>query len=165
MSMNDQQRQTQKNSSHYQAKLAVHERDRNQCLNCREGFDDLSHLDVDHKIPRGRGGANTLTNLSSLCRRCHEAKHGERSHAPTVRFKSTGDMKDKDFRWFRQLWKQQFPALTETILNEPIEPKFNLSDAPYRAWHIPLGDLRRLDEVLAKRDDLEYAPLGAHNYM
>jgi hypothetical protein len=74
-------------------------------------------------------------------------------------------MKDKDFRWFRQLWKQQFPALTETILNEPIEPKFNLSDAPYRAWHIPLGDLRRLDEVLAKRDDLEYAPLGAHNYM
>jgi hypothetical protein len=75
-------------------------------------------------------------------------------------------MLDKDFRWYRHLWKQQFPALAELAINHRVEPKFNLADeAPYQAWHIPIGELRRLDEVLTKEDAIAYAPLGAHNYM
>ena len=47
-----------------------------------------------------------------------------------------------------------------------IEPVFNIADsAAYQAWHVPLGDLRRLDEVLADMDDLRYVPLGAAHYM
>jgi hypothetical protein len=79
---------------------------------------------------------------------------------------STGDMIDKDFRWFRHWWKQQLPALSEIALNHRIQPVFNIAEsAPYQAWHIPLGDLRRLDELLAKRDDAEYASLRAAEYM
>lgn len=162
----EQDGSTSPSSTVYEMKLAVHERDRYICICCRESFEDASNLDSDHIIPEGKGGPNTIRNQASECRRCHEAKHGERDHAPTVRFMSTGDMIDKDFRWFRQLWKQQFPALTELALSHRVEPKFNLADeAPYQAWHIPLGELRRLDEVLAEIEEVHYAPLGAHNYM
>jgi len=157
---------TEEYSSSYQAKLAVHERDRHTCIGCRKSFTDISHLDVDHVVPRGQGGSNSIRNKASECRRCHEAKHGERDHAPTVRFISTGDMIEEDFFWFKHLWNRQFPALTELALNYRVEPIFNIANsADYQAWHIPLGDLRRLDEVLAEMDDIKYVPLGAANYM
>jgi len=166
MSADDNDAVDQKYSSTHQAKLAVHERDRYTCIGCRESFEDISHLDVDHVIPRGQGGSNAIRNKASECRRCHEAKHGERDHAPTVRFTSTGDMIEQDFYWFRHLWKHQFPALTELAVDYRIEPVFNIADsAAYQAWHVPLGDLRRLDEVLADMDDLRYVPLGAAHYM
>jgi len=79
---------------------------------------------------------------------------------------STGDMINKDFRWFRHCWKEQIPALSELVLNHRIVPKFNLADeAPYQAWHIPLGELRRLDEILADSNEVEYSPMQAHHYM
>jgi hypothetical protein len=163
---NDDEQGDQKFNAAYQAKLAVHERDRYTCISCRENFEDDSHLDVDHIVPEGKGGPNTIRNKATECRRCHEAKHGEREHAPTVRFVSTGDMIQKDFRWFRHFWREQFPALSEVALSHRIKPKIDLADdTPYRAWHIPIGDLRRLDEVLANMDDLKYAPMGVHHYM
>lgn len=166
MSTDNHNSTDRKYSSTHQAKLAVHERDRRTCIGCRESFKDISHLDVDHVIPRGQGGSNTLRNKASECRRCHEAKHGERDHAPTVRFTSTGDMEDKDFYWFRHLWKHLFPSLTELAVDYRIEPLFNIADsAAYQAWHVPLGDLRRLDEVLADMDDLTYVPMGVEHYM
>ncbi len=158
MSAEDDEPSESKYSTTYQSKLAVHERDRYRCIGCRESFEDISDLDVDHIIARGIGGANTIRNKATECRRCHEAKHGEREHAPTVRFMSTGNMIDKDFRWFRHLWGQLFPAVSELALNYRIEPKFNIAGA--RAWHIPLGDLRRLDEVLTEMDGIEYDALG-----
>lgn len=150
-----------------QAKLTVHKRDRYTCIACRETFDDISHLDVDHIVPRGVGGPNTFKNKATLCRRCHEAKHDERPHGPTVRFVSTGDMPDTDFTWFRQLWNEQLPALSEVALDYRIVPKFNLKEtAPEdAAWHIPLGDLRRLDKALAEMDSVEYNSLRVKNYM
>lgn len=164
--MDNEEPSEQAYSTTYQAKIAVHERDQYTCIGCREQFDDISHLDVDHVIPAGKGGPNTIRNKATECRRCHEAKHDERDHAPTIRLVSTGDMIDKDFYWFRHLWKQQFPALSEAVLDYPIEPKFNLGGtSAYEAWHIPLGDLRRLDEVLANMDGLNYTPLRAENYM
>ena len=151
-------------SPNYQSKLAVHKRDRHTCISCRETFDDPSKLDVDHVIPRGRGGPNTIRNMASECRRCHEAKHGERDHGPTVRFASTGDMIDKDFYWFTHLWKHQFPVLTELAVNRSVEPVFNIADeAEYQAWHVPLGDLRRLDEKLSDMD-VTYIPMGERPY-
>jgi hypothetical protein len=152
MSTKNNEGQNQQHSATYQAKLAVHRRDQYTCIGCREQFDDISELDVDHIVSRGAGGSNTVKNKTTLCRRCHEAKHGERDHAPTIRFTSTGDMVDKDFRWYRRLWKEQFPAITEVALDYRIQPKFSLSEDPFQAWHIPLGDLRRADEILAKAD-------------
>jgi hypothetical protein len=163
MSTNDQEPTDERYSSTYQRKLIVHERDQNTCLCCGEVFEDTSHLDVDHNVPRGRGGPNTISNKMTLCRRCHEAKHGERDHAPTVRFISTGDMIEKDFSWYRHLWTEQLPALTEVVLKDRIVPKFALSEN--EAWHIPIGDLRRLDKVLAEKDRISYAPREAHHYM
>lgn len=166
MSMDEEQASDGRYSSTYQTKLAVHERDRFTCICCRENFDDVSHLDVDHVVPRGKGGPNTIRNKATQCRRCHEAKSDERDHAPTVRFISTGDMIQKDFRWFRHFWNDLFPALSAVALNHRIKPKFNLADkAPYEAWHIPLGELRRLDEVLAERDDIRYNGVKAHRFM
>lgn len=153
-------------SATHQAKLAIHERDRHMCICCRETFEDASDLDVDHIVPRGRGGANTFRNKGSECRRCHEAKHDERDHAPTIRFVSTEDMDQADFIWFRHFWTDVLPALTEVAVGQRIIPVFDIADsAEYRAWHIPLGDVRRLDEVLAGMDDLNYASMGAHHYM
>lgn len=126
----------------------------------------VSDLDADHVVPQGRGGPNTLRNKTSLCRRCHEAKHGERGHAPTVRCLSTGDMAQKDFSWFVHFWNHLLPALTELALEHRVEPLHNLADEKqYKAWHIPVGELRRLDEALADRDNIWYLPRKAHRYM
>jgi hypothetical protein len=153
-------------SASFQSKIAVHERDRHRCINCREQFDDLSHLDVDHVVERGSGGANTLRNKATECRRCHEAKHEERDHAPTIRFMSTGDMVKEDFIWFRHFWGEILPAMSAVVADYRIKPVFDIADnAEYRAWHIPMGDVRRLDEVLSSTEELKYRAMGAHHYM
>lgn len=160
------QKENQNNGLAYQQKLAIHKRDQYLCTSCRESTDDPNELDVDHVVPRGKGGSNVPQNKTSLCRRCHEAKHDERDHAPTVRFISTGDMQQKDFIWFRHLWNDLFPALTEAAIGHRIEPKFNLaSSASYDAWHLPLGDLRKADDMLADRDDIRYHSLRANHWM
>lgn len=51
----------------------VLERDGYQCRECRETG---SPLDVDHITPLSQGGTNELSNLQTLCRSCHEEKHG-----------------------------------------------------------------------------------------
>jgi hypothetical protein len=75
-------------------------------------------------------------------------------------------MAEKDFRWFRHFWTEQFPALTDLALDRRVKPVFNIADdVPYEAWHIPLGELRRLDEILADLDDVRYGGMKAHQYM
>lgn len=142
----------------YQNKRAVHERDQRQCICCRKTYDDIGDLDVHHIVPKGKGGPNTIRNKGSLCRRCHEAIHGERDHAPTIRWKSTGDMSDDEFGLYRHFWSEQLPALSSIALDHRLTPKIGLARAPYTAWHIPTGELRRLDEILATMD-VAYAPL------
>lgn len=154
MSTDDPGPKDQAYSSTYQAKLAVHERDRYRCLNCLEMFNEANRLDIDHIVNRGKGGADAFSSKVSLCRRCHKAKHDERDHAPTVRFVSANDMIEKDFSWFCHLWTKQLPALTE-VVSHRITPKFSLVEGG-EAWHIPLGDLRRLDAALAKHDGVRY---------
>lgn len=90
-------------------KEAVHERDRHHCGNCGRSF-ATEDLDVDHTVPRGNGGSERFSNLGSLCRRCHDAKHGQ-GLAPTARFASTGDMSGAEFDWFTHFVKEILPAL------------------------------------------------------
>jgi len=59
----------------------VRQRDGHQCRNCgavggpRDGD---AELHVDHQVPRSRGGQDDPINLRTLCRGCHEARHGRR---------------------------------------------------------------------------------------
>jgi hypothetical protein len=151
----------------YQTKLEAHRRDGYQCLNCRATFDEEpSQLDADHIVQQGAGGSSLHGNIASLCRDCHEAKHGEREIAPTIRFMSTGDMSDDEFRWFRHFWDEIFPALTEAAVGQRVEPLVNIDDnTPWQGRHIPMGTVRYFEERLAEQDDVEYAALGIHHFM
>lgn len=57
----------------------VRQRDGHQCRNCgalggpRDGDTELH---VDHQHPRSRDGPDHPSNLRTLCRACHEARHG-----------------------------------------------------------------------------------------
>lgn len=56
----------------------VKARDGYQCRNCGRA----RLLDVDHIRPLSKGGSNEMANLQTLCRPCHEAKHGRRMPDP-----------------------------------------------------------------------------------
>jgi hypothetical protein len=162
MSTENNEPADRKYSSTHKEKIAVHERDHQMCLSCQESFQTAEELDVHHIVPRGVAGPDTLKNKASLCRRCHEAVHGERDHCPTVRFMSTGDMVDKDFLWFKHLWKHQFPAVFEAATGRRIEPMFNHAEsASYEAWHIPLGELRQVAKILTDMDVRYTSPMLA----
>lgn len=44
-------------------------RDRHRCVECGSPA-----VEVDHIVPRSRGGTDDLSNLRSMCRPCHKAK-------------------------------------------------------------------------------------------
>src|SRR5262249_17786265 len=55
----------------------VFERDQNTCQYCGVTF-DRKELNLDHVIPRNRGGATTWENIVCSCHRCNSAK-GDRT--------------------------------------------------------------------------------------
>lgn len=135
-------------------KLAIHERDRHRCTNCLEYFEDPHELDVDHAVPRGKGGSNIYRNKISQCRRCHDAKEENRDHAPTIRVKSTGDMPEEDYKWCNHFFKYQIPALAELAVGHNLQVRKGLADHDaYYAFHFPIGGARRIDCLLKKEHD------------
>lgn len=58
----------------------VRQRDGFHCRNCGAGGgpNGDAELHVDHVIPRSREGSNFPTNLRTLCRECHEARHARK---------------------------------------------------------------------------------------
>jgi hypothetical protein len=140
-------------------KEAVHERDRNRCLACLGSVDKVDKLDVDHGVPRGVGGSEQFSNLLTLCRRCHEAKHGD-GLAPTVELRSSGAMTDTEFLLFKQLLTEMLPAMAREF-GVRLRPKFDLDDRD--CWHLPLGDVRRLDRELSSEAP-QYNSLQAADY-
>ena len=48
-------------------KQAIFQRDNYRCVVCNLGQDDGVEIAADHKIPRSRGGTNTLENGETLC--------------------------------------------------------------------------------------------------
>lgn len=55
----------------------VRQRDGYRCRNCGRGGgpNGTAELHIDHQTPRSRHGSNHPTNLRTLCRSCHEARH------------------------------------------------------------------------------------------
>ena len=49
-------------------------RDRGHCVLCGASGRDGVRLEVDHIVPRSRGGSNQLENLQSLCGPCNRGK-------------------------------------------------------------------------------------------
>jgi hypothetical protein len=111
-------------------------------------------LDADHGVPRGVGGADRISNLNTLCRRCHKAKHGE-AIAPTVQLQSAGRMTDREFDWFKHFIDEMIPAMSQAAGGR-ITPKFNLDSN--NIWYLPIGDVIYLDEQLTEDSSVEYLP-------
>lgn len=153
-------------TSTYQTKLEVHYRDQYKCLNCGKSLEEEpDRAEADHRVPKGSGGASLHRNFGTLCPPCHEAKHDEEKIAPTIRFTSTGNMNDEEFRWYRHFWSEVLPALTQAAVNHRTEVLVNLDDNPmWDGRYIPLGAIRYCDEQLKKRDDIEYSPMMGHRY-
>lgn len=58
-----------------QLRFTVLNRDNFKCVYCgRSPVNDNVILEVDHKIPRIKGGTNTLDNLVTACRDCNSGK-------------------------------------------------------------------------------------------
>jgi len=148
--------------SMHKAKLrdAVVKRDREICTCCRRSLENVSKFDVDHNVPRGAGGSDILSNQSALCRQCHRAKHGE-GLAPTIELQSTGSMDKLEFMLFKQFFNEMIPALAREF-GVRLVPKFRLDTRD--VWHLPEGDMRRLDSRLADEEP-EYSSFQASEYM
>ena len=59
---------------------AVLARDKWKCLSCgRSAREDGVSLEVDHIIPRSKGGSDEMTNLQTLCRKCNIGKSNKDS--------------------------------------------------------------------------------------
>lgn len=112
---------------------AVHERDRGHCVNCGATDPDAT-LDVHHIVPRGQGGSNRLSNLTLLCRQCHDAAHGEGT-APTVEFASTGEMTTDSFDTFLAFFRQLPSA------------RFDEDDG---VWRVPKADFKQVVDDIEK---------------
>lgn len=115
----------------HETREAVHVRDRGQCANCRASDSDVM-LDVHHIVPRGQGGSDRMSNLILLCRRCHNAAH-EQATAPTVDFRSTGEMGNDCFSAFLEFFRELPTA------------RF---DSDEEVWRIPKADFR--EEVVSE---------------
>ena len=45
------------------------------CAHCRRKCEGQGQQELDHIVPRGKGGDDSLANLQFLCRDCHRKKH------------------------------------------------------------------------------------------
>lgn len=54
-------------------------RDKYKCQaeSLARGIKCYASLELDHIIPKGRGGNDTLDNVWALCTKCHKVKHSE----------------------------------------------------------------------------------------
>ena len=124
--------------AHKVTNIAVREQCKNRCANCG-AEDHEATLDVHHIVPRGRGGSNLMGNQVVLCRRCHDAAHGN-GMAPTVQSMSTGTMEPETFELYRHFWRNILPKIGD-LCNVPIEPIYVDED---KSWHVAEADMRLL---------------------
>ena len=71
-------------------------------------------------------------------------------------------MDEGEFIWFKHFMNEMIPALTRAVMQPQVDAYFDLGGD--HAWHIPEGDIRRLNRILAEIDD-EYRSLQAHEFM
>lgn len=68
---------------------SVLKRDHYHCQ--AEGCHNTNHLQLHHRLPVAQGGASTLENLVTLCRRCHRRLHEEEE---ALRVANRGPIRD-----------------------------------------------------------------------
>lgn len=123
-------------------------RDRYCCTNCKKPKDQAEALDIDHIVPRGSGGSDRISNLHTLCRKCHDAKENDTA-ATSVEWMSTGRMDSYEFSWFRHVMNEMLPAIARQ-LGIRLSPKFKVENK--EIWELSVGDLCALDRALVDED-------------
>ena len=70
------QRYAKRHSTHvsYRRRFLVLRRDKYRCQFCGRTARDGVQLEVDHKVPKSKGGNNELSNLWTLCLPCNRGK-------------------------------------------------------------------------------------------
>ncbi|MFB6199158.1 MAG: HNH endonuclease, partial [Halobacteriaceae archaeon] len=122
-----------------QIREAVIERDNHRCTDCTRPEEVVESFHIDHNVPQGRGGSDRFSNLQTLCKQCHRAKHGD-GYAPMLELQSTGAMDDYTFRYFRHFFDEILPAMGRSI-GVRLDPKFRLDDKR-DVWFVSLGNVR-----------------------
>lgn len=77
------------------SRRAVFGRDRNRCQYCDEAAEN-----IDHVIPRSRGGRHIWTNVVACCRRCNSKKSDFYLHQTSLRLRSS-PAAPPDLAWIR----------------------------------------------------------------
>ena len=49
-------------------------RQKGKCAHCKLFFHDGEEMEIDHKVPRSKGGKDSYDNLQLLHGHCHDAK-------------------------------------------------------------------------------------------
>lgn len=63
-----------------------------KCVSCG-GWFTKSEIDVDHRIPKRKGGTDDLWNLQAMCRHCNRSKNKNQTAGETLTtlFKATAN--------------------------------------------------------------------------
>jgi 5-methylcytosine-specific restriction endonuclease McrA len=102
----------------------IYERDKNTCQYCGKVF-DRRDLNLDHVIPRDKGGETTWENIVCSCIRCNTRKANRLAHEVGMRL----IRKPEKPRWQ--------PFLHITFDTKPHESWRHFIDLAY--WHVELG--------------------------
>lgn len=54
-----------------------------KCKLCKKLFGENDVMEIDHIIPKSKGGSNQMSNLQLLHAHCHDLKHGRKVRAHT----------------------------------------------------------------------------------
>ena len=103
----------------------VFERDRNTCQYCGKVF-DRTELNLDHVLPRERGGQTTWENIVCSCIPCNTRKGNRLPHEAGMQL----IRKPKRPRWR--------PFVNVSISSHPHESWKHFLDLAY--WNVELGD-------------------------
>lgn len=102
----------------------IYERDKNTCQYCGKIF-DRKDLNLDHVIPRDRGGQTHWENIVCSCIRCNTKKANRLAHEVGMRLIRKPE---------RPKWQ---PFLHLTFDTKPHESWRHFIDLAY--WHVELG--------------------------
>lgn len=117
----------------HKIRISILTRDGFKCQEC--GYQN--RLEVHHIIPRSKGGTNDPSNLTTLCKRCHDKHHPDR-HPRQKIYKKSKHRKHKHRHNFNRnnCPKERIEMVDESDFLEPIgkisSPERR--DALYKLW-------------------------------
>ncbi len=111
--------------------ILLYEKQGKKCAYCETIFDGNVECNIDHIIPKSRGGKNTTDNLCLSCLPCNQAKAnmtGDEFRAIMTKVKM-GIVKREDLGKYAQflVLKHKFePTVKEEVLTESLSPVITL---------------------------------------